>query len=250
MKFVSVSVDGDIATVVLTRGKVNALIEAVIDELSDCFHELSSDERVKAVILTGTGKFFSFGFDIPHFMDHSKKEFTRYLTKFTDFYTELFLFPKPVVAALNGHTIAGGCMIATACDYRIMVTGKAKISLNEITFGSSVFAGSVEMLKVCAGPRNAEKILLSGGMYSAEQALNLGLIDYVSSEQNLLEDAKRIAEDSGTFSGRAYESIKHLLRGPIAEEMKKREKQSILEFVDIWYSPETRVQTGKIKIHA
>jgi Delta3-Delta2-enoyl-CoA isomerase len=249
MKFVSVSVDGDIATVVLSRGKVNALMQAVIDELGDCFHELSLDERVKAVILTGTGKFFSFGFDIPHFMDHSKEEFTRYLTKFTEFYTELFLFPKPVVAALNGHTIAGGCMIATACDYRIMVTGKAKISLNEITFGSSVFAGSVEMLKKCAGPRNAEAVLLSGGMYSAEQALNLGLIDYVSSEQNLLEDAKRIAEDSATFIGRAYQSIKLLLRGPIAEEMKKREKQSIVEFVDIWYSPETRKQIEGIKIH-
>ncbi len=57
MEFVSVSVDGDIATVLLTRGKVNALIEAVIDEFSDCFHELSSDPQVKAVILTGSGKF-------------------------------------------------------------------------------------------------------------------------------------------------------------------------------------------------
>jgi Delta3-Delta2-enoyl-CoA isomerase len=249
MKFVSVTVDGDIATVVLYRGKVNALIEAVMDELRDCFHDLSSDERVKAVILTGRGKFFSFGFDIPHFMDHSKDQFTSYLTKFADFYTDLLVFPKPVIAALNGHTIAGGCMIATACDYRIMVTGKAKISLNEITFGSSVFAGSVEMLKACVGHRNAGTILLSGGMYSAEQALNLGLIDYVSSEQNLLEDAKRVAEDSATFSGRAFQSIKLLLRGPIAEEMKKREEESIVEFVDIWYSPETRAQIEKIKIH-
>ena len=249
MKFVSVSVDGDIATVLLTRGKVNALIEAVIDEFSDCFHELSSNPRVKAVILTGSGKFFSFGFDIPHFMDHSKEDFTRYLTKFTDFYTELFVFPKPVIAALNGHTIAGGCMIATACDYRIMVTGKPRISLNEITFGSSVFAGSVDMLKACVGPQNAESILYSGGMYSAEQALDLGLVHQVSSEENLLPDAKRVAENFANNSGRAFQSIKHLLRRPVAEEMKKKERQSILEFVDIWYSPETREQIQKIKIH-
>jgi len=249
MNFVSVSVDGDIATVLLTRGKVNALIEAVIDEFSDCFRELSSDPRVKAVILTGCGKFFSFGFDIPHFMDHSKEDFTRYLTKFTDFYTDLFMFPKPVIAALNGHTTAGGCIIATACDYRIMVTGKAKISLNEITLGSSIFAGSVEMLKNCVGPRNAESILLSGRMYLAEQALDLGLIDKISSEENLLGDAKRVTEDFANNSGQAYQSIKHLLRRPVAEEMKKRERQSILEFVDIWYSPETREQITKIKIH-
>jgi Delta3-Delta2-enoyl-CoA isomerase len=249
MKFVSVSVDGDIATVLLTRGKVNALIEAVIDEFSDCFHELASDPLVKAVILIGTGKFFSFGFDIPHFMDHSKQDFTRYLTKFTDFYTELFVFPKPVIAALNGHTIAGGCMIATACDYRIMVSGKPRISLNEITFGSSVFAGSVDMLKACVGPQKAESILYSGGMYSAEQALDLGLVNQVSSEENLLQDAKQIAQTFADNGGRAFQSIKHLLRRPVADQMKKKERQSILEFVDIWYSPETRGQIQKIKIH-
>ena len=123
-------------------------------------------------------------------MGHSKEDFTRYLTKFTDFYTDLFVFPKPVIAALNGHTIAGGCMIATACDYRIMVTGKPRISLNEITFGSSVFAGSVDMLKACVGPQNAESILYSGGMYSAEQALDLGLVHQISSEADLLPDSE------------------------------------------------------------
>ncbi len=249
MKFVSVSVDGDIATVLLTRGKVNALTEALIDELRNCLRELSSDLRVKAAILTGTGKFFSFGFDIPRFLDHSKKEFTRYLAKFTDFYAELFTFPKPVIAALNGHTIAGGCMIATSCDYRIMATGKARISLPEITFGSSVFAGSVEMLKACVGGRNAESILYSGSMYSAEEALILGLVHQVSSEENLLSDAKRVAEKFANNGGRAFQSIKHLLRQSIAKEIIKKERASVLEFVDIWYSPETREQIERIKIH-
>jgi 3,2-trans-enoyl-CoA isomerase len=244
MAFVSVSVGGNIATVVMNRGKVNALTEEVVDELSSSFQELSSDPNVRAVILTGSGKFFSFGFDIPHFMGHSREDFTRFLTKFAD----LFVFPKPVIAALNGHTVAGGCMIATACDYRIMVTGKAKISLNEITFGSSVFAGSVEMLKACAGHRNAETILCSGFMYSAEQALELGLIHRIASEQDLLQVVQRVAEDFADRDSRAFQSIKHLLRKPIAVEMKKKEKESILEFVDIWYSSETRAQIEKIKI--
>ena len=248
MAFVSVSVGGNIATVVMNRGKVNALTEEVVDELSSSFQELSSDPNVRAVILTGSGKFFSFGFDIPHFMGHSREDFTRFLTKFANLYTDLFIFPKPVIAALNGHTVAGGCMIATACDYRIMVTGKAKISLNEITFGSSVFAGSVEMLKACVGHRNAETILCSGFMYSAEQALELGLIHRIASEQDLLQAAQRVAEDFADRDSRAFQSIKHLLRKPIAVEMKKKEKESILEFVDIWYSSETRAQIEKIKI--
>jgi 3,2-trans-enoyl-CoA isomerase len=248
MAFVSVSVDGNIATVVLSRGKVNALTEEVIEELKSTFQELAANPIVKVVIVIGSGKFFSFGFDIPHFMDHSKEQFTRYLTKFTDFYTDLFVFPKAVIAALNGHTIAGGCMIATACDYRIMVTGKARISLNEITFGSSVFAGAVEMLKACVGHRNAESVLYSGAMYSAEQALDLGLIHQIASEQDLLPLAARVAEDFASRDSRAFQSIKQLLREPIAEEMKERERDSILEFVNIWYSPETRTQIEQVKI--
>ncbi|MBI4966349.1 MAG: enoyl-CoA hydratase/isomerase family protein [Desulfomonile tiedjei] len=248
MAFVSVSVESNTATVVLSRGKVNALIEEVVDELQGSFRELASNPSAKTVILTGAGKFFSFGFDIPHFMDHSRDQFTAYLTKFTEFYTDLFMFPKPVVAALNGHTMAGGCIIATACDYRIMVTGKAKISLNEITFGSSIFAGSVEMLKACVGQSKAESILLSGSMYSAEEALGLGVIHQIASEQNLLEDAKRVAEDFAGRGGRAFQSLKHLLRRPITETMKKNERASILEFVDIWYSRETREQIETIKI--
>lgn len=140
-------------------------------------------------------------------------------------------------------------MIATSCDYRIMATGKARISLNEITFGSSVFAGSVEMLKACVGGRNAESVLYSGSMYSAEEALILGLVHQVSSEENLLSDAKRVAEKFANNGGRAFQSIKHLLRRSIAKEINKKERASVLEFVDIWYSPETREQIERIKIH-
>ncbi|MGD9037280.1 MAG: enoyl-CoA hydratase/isomerase family protein, partial [Syntrophobacterales bacterium] len=127
-----------IAIVSLQRGKVNALNEPMVEKLQNSLQELEKDENITSVILTGSGKFFSFGFDVPEFLNYSKSDFIRFLEKFTNFYTYLFLFPKPIVAALNGHTIAGGCMLATACDFRLMVTGKARISLNEITFGAPV----------------------------------------------------------------------------------------------------------------
>jgi len=161
----------------------------------------------------------------------------------------LFLFPKPIVAALNGHTIAGGCMLATACDFRLMVTGKAKISLNEITFGAPVLAGSVEMLKYCVGSRNAQSILYSGAMYSAEEAIQLGLVDQVSSEDALTEDAIKVAQELAQKDSSAFRCTKHLLRKPAVEEMIKREKDAILEFVDIWYSEQTWENLKAIKIY-
>lgn len=249
MSFMHVSKDGEIATVTLSRGKVNALNEPMVEEITKSFEDLAIDNEVRSIIFTGSGKFFSFGFDVPEFLNYSKSDFIRYLEKFTNFYTYLFLFPKPIVAALNGHTIAGGCMLATACDFRLMVTGKAKISLNEITFGSAVLAGSVEMLKYCVGSRNAQSILYSGAMYSAEEALQLGLVDQVSSEDALKEDARKVAQEFAQKDSSAFRCTKHLLRQPAAEDMIKREKDAILEFVDIWYSEQTWENLKAIKIY-
>ncbi|MCX5826426.1 MAG: enoyl-CoA hydratase/isomerase family protein [Deltaproteobacteria bacterium] len=239
MEFVRVEKTDGIAKVILSRGKVNAINEFVIDELTACFKELAGDAQTRAVIISGQGKFFTYGFDIPEFLNYKKDEFLRYLTKFTDFYGDVFLFPKPVIAALNGHTMAGGCMIAIACDYRIMVSGKAKMSLNEINFGSSLFAGSVEIIKLWLGQKNAETAVYNGAMYTAEEAFQLGLIHQVCTEADLEANARGIAKQFAAKDGVAFRSIKHLLRKPLADEIKKREKDSLLEFVDIWYSENT-----------
>ena len=249
MSYIHVSKDGEIATVTLSRGKVNALNEPMVEEITTSFEDLATDNEVKSIIFTGSGKFFSFGFDVPEFLSYPKNDFVRYLEKFTNLYTYVFNFPKPIVAALNGHTIAGGCMLATACDLRLMVTGKARISLNEITFGATVFAGSVAMLKYCAGSRNAQSILYSGAMYSAEEAFQLGLVDQVSTEDALAEDARKIAQELAQKDSSAFRSIKHLLRKPVAEQMIKREKDAIFEFVDIWYSEQTWENLKEIKIY-
>jgi len=239
MSFLQISEKAGTARVALSRGKVNAVNETVVDELAEGFRKLEENRNVRAVILTGTGKFFTFGFDIPEFLGYPKNDFIRYLTKFTDFYTYLFTYPKPVIAALNGHTIAGGCMMAIACDYRIMVSGKAKIALNEIDFGSSLFAGSVELMKLWLGQRNAEAATLGGVMYSPEEALQLGLIDKIVPPEELEGEADKIARQYAEKDAAAFRSIKKLLRKPLAEDMKKRERDSILEFVDIWYSEAT-----------
>jgi enoyl-CoA hydratase/carnithine racemase len=249
MEYISRTVHDGIARVVIRRGKVNAFNDAVIDEMSRTFRDLALDPSVRAITLTGTGKFFSFGFDIPQFLGYNKEQFTRYLTGFTRLYREIFLHPKPVVAMLNGHTIAGACMIATSCDCRVMVSGKARISLNEINFGSSVFAGSVEMLKLLVGHRNAESVLYSGAMYTAEEAHRMGLVDQVVSEADLESVVDHIARDYAARDPDAFRSIKGLLRRAVAERMEKTEKDSIEEFVRIWYSEKTWARLRGKTIH-
>ena len=250
MEFVRVSIQDGIAEVRLERGKVNALDGQVVEELSACFRQLGEDLRVRGTILTGTGKFFSFGLDIPQFLAHSRETFTRFLFDFTALYRELFSYRKPVVAALNGHAVAGGCMLATACDARIMVGGKARIGLNEIGFGSSVLAGSVGMLTYWVGARRAQEILYGGTLYPAEEAQALGLVDRIASDGALLEAARDVVRQHAAKDPAAFRSVKQVLRTPVVEEMIAREPQSIREFVDIWYSEPTWRKLQDIKIHA
>jgi enoyl-CoA hydratase/carnithine racemase len=236
---VRLSTNDGIAEARLKRGKVNALNEQAVEEIGGCFQRMAADPDIRAVIFTADGPFFSFGFDIPEFLSYSKESFARFLNRFTNLYTYLFTYPKPLVAALNGHAIAGGCMLALACDYRVMVSEKAKISLNEITFGSSVFAGSVAMLKLLVGGKNAHAVLYDGAMYSAQTASQLGLIDQVSADEKLVGDAREVARRLATKDAAAFRSIKGLLRAPVVDEMARKEEQSVREFVDIWYSENT-----------
>ena len=248
MEFVKTEVQNGIATLTLQRGKVNALNGSVIKEISTALQNFENDSEVTAVILTGKDKFFSFGFDIPEFLAYSKTDFTEFLVNFTNLYSYLFLYPKPVVAALNGHTIAGGCMLALACDVRLMVLGKGKISLNEIGFGSSVFAGATEILLFQVGGKNATDILYSGKMCDADEAKRMNLIDSVVSEEQLITESIQAARTLGDKYLPAFKSVKKFLREPIADSYRPREMESITEFVENWYSESTWENLKKIQI--
>ena len=248
MSFVDLSIDDGIATVKLNRGKVHALNETLVEQLGATFNDLKYDNTVKSIILTGSGKFFSFGLDIPELMPYSRESFEEFIIKFCNLYSQIYMFPKPVICAINGHAIAGGFILASCCDYRLMVTGRAKIALNEVTFGSSIFAGNLEILKALVGVRNAELIALRGKMYSAEQAKEFNLIDRIVSEDDLIPEAVYMADSYAQKDKTAYNSIKKLIRQPVYEAYKTREELAIKEFVKIWYSEYTRSQLAEITI--
>ncbi len=250
MTFIKISQDDNIATLTLNRGRVNAINLEMVGNIRPGFENLENDSSVRAVILTGRDKFFSFGFDVPELLEYSREELADFLTEFTDLYSYLYLYPKPLIAALNGHAVAGGCMLALPADFRIMAPGKARIGLNEVNIGASVFAGSVEMLTALVGGRCAHEILMGGALYDAEAALRLGLIDRVSSGDGVMQDARALAAEFAGKNAAAFTSIKTLIRRPAAAAMREREKKSIEEFIEIWFSEENRKSLRDVKIRS
>lgn len=248
MSFVSIKTDNGIAVVTMNKGKVNPINADALADMQDCFGKLGSDGSVRAVILTGSDKFFSFGFDVPELLTYSRDVFKTFLIGFNRLLTDLFVFPKPLIGAINGHAVAGGCMLALTTDYRVMVQEKARMSLNEINIGASVFAGPVEMLRFCVGSRKAELVLTSGQMYEPKEASDMGLVDKLSAPDRVMAEALEIATTYSEKNAGAFRSIKYLLRKPIVDSYLNREEASIDEFIDIWLSEESQTQLRQVQI--
>jgi enoyl-CoA hydratase/carnithine racemase len=240
-------VDG-IATVRMSRGKVNALQGEMVVELRSAFRELAEREDIAGAVLTGTGAFFSFGLDVPSLYDLAPEAFAEFLRGFTALYTEMFGFPKPLVAAVNGHAAAGGCMLALAGDLRLMAEGPGRIGLNEASFGSSLFAGSVEMLRFAVGDPAAVRVAHTGTLFDVRAAAEIGLINDVVPGERLLDEARSRALALSHGHPAAFRSIKFLLRDRVVETMRATEAASIDEFVKIWYSEPTRKELQRIQI--
>jgi enoyl-CoA hydratase/carnithine racemase len=243
--WIHTSIDDDIATIRIEREKVNALVPEALAQCKDAFLDVA--ERARAVVFTGTGSFFSFGFDVPHMLAWPRSEFGAFVAAFCDLYRTIFTHPTAVIAALNGHAVAGGGMLALSADARVMGRGRSKIGLNEVAFGASVFAGATAMLRFMVDGRTASRVLYTGDLYDADQAYAMGLVEHAVDPREVLGVALTVARKYGK-NPEAFGSIKRLLRTEIAEEMARLEPASIEAFLEVWYSPATRPQLEGIII--
>lgn len=249
MRTVQTSISNNTAVLTLARGKVNAINEALLHDLNAALDRLEADPRVDGVVLTGRGKFFSFGFDVPELLGMPREELRFFLTRFTSTLRRLFVFPMPVVAAVNGHATAGGCMLALACDYRVAVDGGLKIGLNEIDLGVSVFRGSLEMLRYWVGTRNAELILNEGTLYGVAEAARIGMIDKVVAPGELMDVAASKAMEWGRKPKVAYRALKQLMRGSVMDTILADEEAIIDALMETWYSDDAQSTLRRLQIH-
>ena len=250
MSFIEIERRDGIAVLTVSRGKVNAINSQLVVDLSTCLADLRSDSHVRGVILTGRGKFFSFGFDLPDLLTFSRPDLKRFLMRFTGLLTDLYLFPKPVVGALNGHATAGGCMLALSLDSRLMVADGARIALNEINIGVPVFSGPAAMLTHVVGARNAEHVLFTGNLFTPDQALELGLLDRLVGTDLITAAAMEMAGELALKSPDAYRSLKMMIRRPVANAYLAEEEKSIDHWLDVWFTDEAQAKLRAVEIRS
>lgn len=187
---VTLEVRGRVAILAIDKPKMNQLSGEVFETMRKQLDVVEADKNVLAVIITGTGeKAFSAGADLASgFGDFSKVDF---LKRGQDVWNKVEYFSKPVIAAINGHALGGGCELAMACHIRFMKKG-ATIGLTETNLGIMAGYGGSLRLPRLVGKAKALEMMFLGKKIGAEEALAIGLVDHMS-EGNVLDDALELA---------------------------------------------------------
>ncbi|WP_433472432.1 enoyl-CoA hydratase/isomerase family protein [Spirillospora sp. CA-142024] len=186
-------VDG-VGVVRLAHGKVNALDLEVCRAIGQTMRDLDDREGpVRAVVVTGAGRAFSAGVDLKRVADGGAPYVAEFLPALSEAFRSVFDLGKPVVAAVNGHAIAGGCVLAAACDRRIMAAGSGTIGVPELRVGVPFPASALEIMRFALGPVAARSVIFDGANHGPEAALALGLVDELSEPDALLDRALAVA---------------------------------------------------------
>ena len=160
--------------------------------------------------------------------------------RFIDLYESLYRFPKPVVAALSGHTFAGGAILAIACDFRIMAEGDFGFALNEINLGLAFSPTMCRMLADAVGLTHGREVLLFGEPLTPARALEIGLVRELAPAEQVRDRAIACARSLAAKPPAAYREMKRALRESGGREDTHTDRTTLSQFLDMWFSAEAQ----------
>jgi enoyl-CoA hydratase len=209
-EFVTLTVDAGIGTIRLDRPKMNALNTQVQEEIRAAALEASGRRDVRAVVVWGGPKVFAAGADIKEMADASYADMVDRSAALSSAFTSVARIPKPVVAAVNGYALGGGCELALCADRRI-AAADATFGQPEILLGVIPGAGGTQRLPRLVGPARAKDLVFTGRFVGAEEALAIGLVDEVVAAEETHDAALRWASQFATGPAYALRAAKEAI---------------------------------------
>ena len=223
----------------LDRPPANAIEETLLGDLTRALDDARDDATVRAVVLTGAGAFFSGGFDLaaPRRDDAAAARVQR---AYRDSHLRLLALPKPTVAWMNGHAIAGGLVLVLACDYRLGVDGEYRVGLNEVAIGSSFPRVAFEIVRLRLPHARASELLLGASLYPARRGVELGVVDEMLPAASIADTVMQRAARMGAFPREAYAHTKATLIAEAVARVEAETPEEAARTGAVWMTAESR----------
>lgn len=230
---------GDVLILRLAHGKASALdvelCEAIVEQIEESMREGPS-----AIVLTGSGSIFSAGVDLFRLTREGAPYVERFLPALERAIRAVFELEAPLVVAVNGHAIAGGCILAAAGDLRLMAAGKGRIGAPELLVGVPFPTAALEVLRFVVPPQHVQKLVYTGATLTPEEALGHGLVDEVVAPEELVTRAVHLAHTLGAIAPEAFAAAKRQLRSRVTAAIDASTASH--ETLRVWSDPATHAR--------
>jgi enoyl-CoA hydratase len=228
---IEISGRGDIAILTMTHGKANALTTEFCSALAD---DIRGTTAARAIVITGRDRIFSAGVDLPRLLDGGPAYAREFLPALHRLYETVFFHPKPIVAAINGHAVAGGCVLACATDMRLMADNGTRTGVTELLVGVPFPPLAFEIMRYVTAPQFFPQVIFSGATFPPPDALARGLIDRIVPTETLMDRAVAAAETLAALSPRAFALSKQQMRQPVAERTANNDGSFGADITEAW----------------
>jgi enoyl-CoA hydratase len=228
---------GDVAMLTMAHGRANALDLELCTALTARLEEYRQSSA-KALVITGTGRMFSAGVDLVRVVKDGAPYVRVFLPAVSRAFETLFSLLKPVVAAVNGHAIAGGCVIACAADHRVMARDAGRIGIPELLVGVPFPVVPLEIVRFAVAPPHLQSLVYRGATFNPDDALQHGLVDAVVDAERVVDEAIAVARLLASVPSSAFALTKRQLREPVIERIHVGSAIDAL-VLDAWASEET-----------
>ncbi len=235
----TVTIDDGLATVRLGREHGNAINPLLVEELIAAVAGLGANDEVRGVALAASGKLFCPGLDLQDLIELDRTEMSRFMNRFGEAVLALWAFEKPMVAAIQGHAVAGGCVLALTADWRVLREG-ALIGLNELRVGVPLpFSVAMLLCESIAVPHRTA-VALFGRNYSNQEAVACGLAHEIGPTEDFDAYCRARLWELAEKDPSSFATTKRYLRRPLIERLSHQDPAASEDFLDIWFSRQTR----------
>jgi enoyl-CoA hydratase len=238
---------GGLVTVRFDKARGNAIDEPFTQELLQVAGQLGADPDVRGVMLASAHpKLFSPGLDLVTLLEYDRPAMERFMRLFAQAVWALYALPKPVVAAVGGHAVAGGCIVALTADYRVLRRGGVQVGLNEVKVGVPLPWSVALLLRASVPPSALTRVALLGRNFADDEALAVGLADQLADADGFEDSCRARLEEFADKDTASIAVTKGYLREGVLREMRGRENEEMGAWLDRWFSDTTRERIRQI----